>query len=144
MNELPRLPDFPVSRPRRLRRTPALRRLVADGDAYPPAGQRFLRAYNSRYGNEPTAANFGYAAMSLLLDAIHAAIAQDQHQVTRSSVRTGSAGGSSARVPAVLDQVFDARRAALLGNLNALVHFDAAPGMRNRERHVARLHQARV
>src|ERR1700712_5227950 len=30
MNALPQLPDFPVSRPRRLRRTPALRRLVAD------------------------------------------------------------------------------------------------------------------
>jgi porphobilinogen synthase len=30
MSELPVLPGFPVSRPRRLRRTPALRRLVAD------------------------------------------------------------------------------------------------------------------
>ena len=54
---------------------------------YPPAGRRFLRAYGSLYGNSPTAAIFGYAAMSLLLDAIHAAIAQDQHHVTRSSVR---------------------------------------------------------
>jgi branched-chain amino acid transport system substrate-binding protein len=55
---------------------------------YPPAGQRFLRAYHSRYGDTQSDAIFGYAAMSLLLDAIHAATAEDGHQVTRSSVLT--------------------------------------------------------
>jgi porphobilinogen synthase len=35
MSELPVLPGFPVSRPRRLRRTPALRRLVADVQVHP-------------------------------------------------------------------------------------------------------------
>jgi branched-chain amino acid transport system substrate-binding protein len=53
---------------------------------YPPAGQRFLRVYASRYGDVQSNAIFGYAAMSLLLDAIHAAIAENGHQVTRSSV----------------------------------------------------------
>jgi branched-chain amino acid transport system substrate-binding protein len=53
---------------------------------YPAAGRRFLRAYASRYGDVQSDAIFGYAAMSLLLDAIHAAIAEDGHLVTRSSV----------------------------------------------------------
>src|ERR1700727_1267846 len=35
MSELPALPAFPVSRPRRLRRTAALRRLVADVQVAP-------------------------------------------------------------------------------------------------------------
>ena len=55
---------------------------------YPPAGKRFLREYATYYGNEPTAAIFGYAAMSLLLDAIHGAIDENGHAVTRSSVLT--------------------------------------------------------
>jgi branched-chain amino acid transport system substrate-binding protein len=53
---------------------------------YPLAGQRFLRTYAQRYGPVPSDAIFGYAAMSLLLNAIHAATAEDGHQVTRSSV----------------------------------------------------------
>jgi branched-chain amino acid transport system substrate-binding protein len=53
---------------------------------YPPAGRRFLREYAQRYGYAQSPAIFGYAAMSLLLDAIHAATAEDGHQVTRSSV----------------------------------------------------------
>jgi branched-chain amino acid transport system substrate-binding protein len=53
---------------------------------YPPAGQQFLRAYVRRYGPVQSGAIFGYAAMSLLLHAIHAATAEDRHQVTRSSV----------------------------------------------------------
>ena len=53
---------------------------------YPPAGQRFLRAYAKRYGPVQSGAIFGYAAMALLLDAIRGATAEDGHQVTRSSV----------------------------------------------------------
>jgi branched-chain amino acid transport system substrate-binding protein len=53
---------------------------------YPPAGQQFLRTYAQRYGFVQSGAIFGYAAMSLLLNAIHAATAEDGHQVTRSSV----------------------------------------------------------
>ena len=53
---------------------------------YPPAGQRFLRAYAKRYGPVQSDAIFGYAAMSLLLHAIHVATGGVGHQVTRSSV----------------------------------------------------------
>jgi branched-chain amino acid transport system substrate-binding protein len=53
---------------------------------YPPAGRQFLRAYASRYGFVQSGAIFGYAAMSLLLDAISRATAEGGHQVTRSSV----------------------------------------------------------
>jgi branched-chain amino acid transport system substrate-binding protein len=53
---------------------------------YPAAGQQFLRTYAKRYGSVQSGAIFGYAAMSLLLNAIHAATAEEGHQVTRSSV----------------------------------------------------------
>jgi branched-chain amino acid transport system substrate-binding protein len=53
---------------------------------YPRAGQQFLRTYAMRYGSVQSDAIFGYAAMSLLLEAIHAATGGAGHPVTRSSV----------------------------------------------------------
>jgi branched-chain amino acid transport system substrate-binding protein len=53
---------------------------------YPPAGQQFLRVYARRYGPVQSDAIFGYAAMSLLLHAIHAATGGKGYAVTRSSV----------------------------------------------------------
>lgn len=52
---------------------------------YPPAGRRFLRDYAKRYGSPPPDAIFGYAAMSLLLDAVTRATAGDL-EATRTRV----------------------------------------------------------
>jgi branched-chain amino acid transport system substrate-binding protein len=54
-------------------------------DDYPAAGQRFLRQYSARYGAPPPDAIFGYAAMSLLLEAVSRATSDDR-EATRSRV----------------------------------------------------------
>jgi branched-chain amino acid transport system substrate-binding protein len=53
---------------------------------YPPAGRRFLRQYAKRYGTAPPDAIFGYAAMSLLLDAVTRATADGDRDAIRSRV----------------------------------------------------------
>lgn len=53
---------------------------------YPTAGRRFLREYATRYGPAPPDAIFGYAAMSLLLNAVSRATAGGDRAATRSRV----------------------------------------------------------
>lgn len=54
--------------------------------SYPPAGQRFLRAFDRRYGSGATQGIWGQAAMSLLLDAIRRASDGGRRDVTRTRV----------------------------------------------------------
>jgi ABC-type branched-subunit amino acid transport system substrate-binding protein len=53
---------------------------------YPPAGRRFLAAYARRYGAWQPDAIFGYAAMSLLLDAVSRATDHGSDPAVRSSI----------------------------------------------------------
>ncbi|HTU29313.1 MAG TPA: ABC transporter substrate-binding protein [Solirubrobacteraceae bacterium] len=53
---------------------------------YPPAGRRFLRAFDRRYGSGAMQGIWGEAAMSLLLDAIRRAGDGGRHDVTRARV----------------------------------------------------------
>jgi branched-chain amino acid transport system substrate-binding protein len=55
-------------------------------DDYPPAGRQFLTAYAARFGPPPPDAIFGYAAMSLLLDAVTRATSDGDQEATRSKV----------------------------------------------------------
>jgi branched-chain amino acid transport system substrate-binding protein len=53
---------------------------------YPAAGRAFLREYAARYGAPPPDAIFGYAAMSLLLDAVTRATENGDRDATSSKV----------------------------------------------------------
>jgi branched-chain amino acid transport system substrate-binding protein len=53
---------------------------------YPPAGRQFLRQYAARFGPPPPDAIFGYAAMSLVLDAVTRATSNGDREATRSKV----------------------------------------------------------
>jgi branched-chain amino acid transport system substrate-binding protein len=53
---------------------------------YPPAGRRFLALYAQRYGPPQPYAIYGYAATSLLLDAISRATRRGTVEATRSNV----------------------------------------------------------
>ncbi len=54
--------------------------------SYPPAGRRFFRDYERRFGAPQPAAIFGYEAMALMLDAISRATAKGTHEALRSKV----------------------------------------------------------
>jgi branched-chain amino acid transport system substrate-binding protein len=58
---------------------------LSDSD-YPPSGRRFLAAYARRYGAWQPDAIFGYAAMSLLLDAVSRATDHGSDPAVRSGV----------------------------------------------------------
>jgi branched-chain amino acid transport system substrate-binding protein len=53
---------------------------------YPPAGRRFLLAFDRRYGSGAMQGIWGDAAMSLLLDAVRRASDDGRHGLTRSRV----------------------------------------------------------
>jgi branched-chain amino acid transport system substrate-binding protein len=78
----PQLGGIPLSiDPRVLLTSPTL-----DPADYPPAGRRFFADYARRYGIAQPAAIYGYAAMSLMLQAIARATQGGTHPVVRSKV----------------------------------------------------------
>ncbi|HEY3728415.1 MAG TPA: branched-chain amino acid ABC transporter substrate-binding protein [Solirubrobacteraceae bacterium] len=58
-----------------------------DPSAYPPAGRRFFELYAHRYGSAQPYAIYGYAAMSLMLDAVARATDHGSEPAALSKVR---------------------------------------------------------
>ncbi len=57
-----------------------------DAVAYPPSARAMLAAYASQYGRPPPQAVFGYAAMTLMLDAVRRATNDGRRAAQRSKV----------------------------------------------------------
>src|SRR5205085_1101784 len=68
--------------------------------AYPPAGRAFFKSYQAKYGTPEPYAIYGYAAMSLMLDAIKRATKNGTVAPQRSKVI--SAIFSTKNLPSVL------------------------------------------
>lgn len=78
----PALGGIPLSVDSRILITDA----TLDPSAYPPAGRRFLALYTARFGSPQPPAIYGYAAMSLILDAISRATDRGRRPAVRSKV----------------------------------------------------------